>query len=191
MGNRRHPVMAVALAVIACCVDARQATFDPRDLSGIWAITQGHRSISANVPPMTPEGEARLNANKPTRGRFLGEPLNGEHPGFVRAVAVPTMGNDPAHKCNPNGFPRLLLDPEPVEFVQTPGRLLQLYQWEHTLRELWMDGRKVPSGENLDNLGPAWYGHTAGGWEGNTLVMTTVGARRPGVDRHLRLSEEL
>ena len=151
-----------------------QAQFDPHDLTGIWTIS-GHRSISANVPPMTPEGEARLNANKPTRGRFLGEPLKGEHPGFVRAVPVPSMGNDPAHKCNPNGFPRLLLDPEPVEFVQTPGRLLQLFQWERTLRELWMDGRAVPSGENLDNLGPAWYGHTAGGWEGNTLVMNTVG----------------
>ena len=85
------------------------------------------------------------------------------------------MGNDPVHQCNPNGFPRLLLDPEPVEFVQTQGRLLQLFQWERTLRELWMDGRKVPAGENLANLGPAWYGHTAGGWEGNTLVMNTVG----------------
>ena len=77
--------------------------------------------------------------------------------------------------ANPNGFPRLLLDPEPVEFVQTQGRLLQLFQWERTLRELWMDGRAVPSGEYLDNLGPAWYGHTAGGWQGNTLVMNTVG----------------
>jgi hypothetical protein len=38
-----------------------------------------------------------------------------------------------------------------------------------------MDGRAVPSGENLENLGPAWYGHTAGGWQGNTLVMNTVG----------------
>ena len=151
-----------------------QGQFNPRDLSGIWTIS-GHRSISANVPPMTPEGEARLNANKPTRGRFLGEPLNGQHPGFVRAVRVPSQGNDPAHQCNPNGFPRLLLDPEPVEFVQTEGRLLQLFQWERSLRELWMDGRSVPSGENLDNLGPAWYGHTAGGWEGNTLVMNTVG----------------
>jgi len=151
-----------------------QTQFDPHDLSGIWTIS-GHRSISANVPPMTPAGEARLNANKPTRGRFLGEPLNGEHPGFVRAVTVPSLGNDPAHKCNPNGFPRLLLDPEPVEFLQTPGRLLQLFQWERTLRELWMDGRAVPSGENLENLGPAWYGHTAGGWQGNTLVMNTVG----------------
>jgi hypothetical protein len=153
---------------------AAQAPFDPRDLTGIWTIS-GHRSISANVPPMTPEGEARLNANKPTRGRLLGEPLNGQHPGFVRAVPLASQGNDPAHTCNPNGFPRLLLDPEPVEFVQTQGRLLQLFQWERTLRELWMDGRPVPSGENLENLGPAWYGHTAGGWQGNTLVMNTVG----------------
>ena len=167
-------MLALALIVGLSWSAIAQAQFDPRDLSGVWTI-RGHRSISENVPPMTPEGEARLKANKPTRGRFLGEPLNGQHPGFVRAVPVPANGNDPAHKCNPNGFPRLLLDPEPVEFVHTEGRLLQLFQWERTLRELWMDGRSVPAGENLDNLGPAWYGHTAGGWEGNTLVMNTVG----------------
>lgn len=167
-------IAAAALVIAGSFAAAAQAQFNPRDLSGIWTIS-GHRSISANVPAMTPEGEARMTANKPTRGRFLGEPLNGDHPGFVRAVRIPAQGNDPAHKCNPNGFPRLLLDPEPVEFIQTEGRLLQLFQWERTLRELWMDGRPVPSGENLDNLGPAWYGHTAGGWEGNTLIMNTVG----------------
>jgi hypothetical protein len=166
--------MLAAALLCAASATIAQTKFDRHDLTGIWIIS-GHRSISANVPPMTPEGEARMNANKPTRGRFLGEPLNGEHPGFVRAVPVPSLGNDPSHKCNPNGFPRLLLDPEPVEFVQTPGRLLQLFQWERTLRELWMDGRAVPSGENLENLGPAWYGHTAGGWQSNTLVMNTVG----------------
>jgi hypothetical protein len=166
--------LAAAFVLWGASAATAQTQFDRHDLSGIWTIS-GHRSISANVPPMTPAGEARLNANKPTRGRFLGEPLNGEHPGFVRAVTVPSLGNDPAHKCNPNGFPRLLLDPEPVEFVQTQGRLLQLFQWERTLRELWMDGRAVPSGQNLENLGPAWYGHTAGGWQGNTLVMNTVG----------------
>ena len=94
----RHTMALVTAAVVAMMSAATvaQAPFDPRDLSGIWTI-RGHRSISANVPPMTPEGEARLNANKPTRGRFLGEPLNGEHRGFVRAVRVPAEGNDPSH----------------------------------------------------------------------------------------------
>jgi hypothetical protein len=175
VGNRSHIAgLALALAVAGSASSIAQVQFNPRDLTGIYTL-RGHRSISANVPPMTPEGEARLNANKPTRGRFLGEPLNGDHPGFVRAVSIPAEGNDPAHKCNPNGFPRLLLDPEPVEFIHTEGRLLQLFQWERTLRELWTDGRPVPSGENLENLGPAWYGHTAGGWQGNTLVLNTVG----------------
>ena len=154
---------------------AASGAFDPYDLSGFWEITSGHRSISADVPRMTPEGEARLNESRPNQGRFLGEPLNGDHPGFVRSVTLPAEGNDPTHQCNPNGFPRLLLDPEPVEFVQLEGRWLQLFQWERTLRELWTDGRDVPAGETLDNLGPAWYGHSVGEWQGDTFVVITVG----------------
>ncbi len=153
---------------------ASAAAFNARDLSGVWLREGGHRSINESIPPMTPEGEARLEQNIPARGRALGEPLNGDHWGRVRAV-IPAKSNDPMMSCNPPGFPRLLLDPEDVEFVQTEGRILQLFQWTRTLRELWIDGRAVPSGESLSNLGPAWYGHTAGRWEGNTLVLQTVG----------------
>lgn len=153
---------------------ATTAKLDAHDLSGIWEI-HGHRSIGADVPPMTPEGKARFDANKPTRGRFLGEPLNGDHPGFVRAQRFPADGNDPSHTCNPDGFPRLLLDPEPVEFIQLKDRMLQMFQWGHTHREIWIDGRELPSGENLENLGPAWFGHSVGEWRGDTLVVNTVG----------------
>jgi hypothetical protein len=115
-----------------------------------------------------------MKLNIPARGRPLGEPLNGEHWGRVRAV-IPARSNDPMMTCNPPGFPRLVLDPEPVEFVQNKERVLQLFQWTRTLRELWTDGREVPTGDNLDNLGPAWYGHSVGRWDGDTLVVTTVG----------------
>jgi hypothetical protein len=165
----------VLTLLLSTAAIAQTAQFNPRDLSGIWVI-RGHRSISANVPPMTPEGQRRLDANKPTRGRYLGEPLNGEHPGFVRATRMPSEGNDPAHLCNPNGFPRLLLDPEPVEFVNVGSdRFMQFFQWERQFREIWLDGREIPSGRNLEDLGPAWYGHSAGRWEANTLVINTVG----------------
>lgn len=166
---------AVALLVPAVAeAGQRGQKFDPRDLSGMWELTSGHRSINETIPPMTPEGEARLKQNIPARGRPLGQPLNGEHWGRVRAV-VPALSNDPMMTCNPPGFPRLVLDPEPVEFVNTPGRLLQLFQWTRMLREVWTDGRPVPSGENLSNLGPAWYGHSVGQWQGDTLVVQTVG----------------
>ena len=166
--------VAIVAAVLVWALPASAQSFNPRDLAGLWELDSGHRSINASIPPMTPEGEARLKQNIPARGRPLGEPLNGEHWGRVRAV-IPAKSNDPMMACNPPGFPRLVLDPEPVEFVQTDGRILQLFQWTRTMREIWTDGRAVPSGENLENLGPAWYGHSVGRWEGDTIVVDTVG----------------
>jgi hypothetical protein len=167
-------LLVASAGVAGQAAQTARGTFDPRDLSGIWERQKGHRSINESIPPMTPAGEARLKLNIPARGRQLGEPLNGEHWGRVRAV-IPAKSNDPMMTCNPPGFPRLVLDPEPVEFIQTKDRLLQLFQWTRTLRELWTDGRPVPAGENLDNIGPAWYGHSVGRWDGNTFVVQTVG----------------
>lgn len=151
------------------------AQYDLRDFSGVWMRSGGHRSIHAEVPPMTALGAAMLEERTPARGRNLGEPLNGEHYSRVRAV-VPAYSNDPMMQCNPQGFPRLLLDPEPVEFIHTGDeRLLQFFQWERQIRELWTDGRQLPSGETLFNMGPAWYGYSVGEWEENTLVVNTVG----------------
>ena len=80
------------------------------------------------------------------------------------------------YACNPQGFPRLAWDEnEPIEIIHLEGRILQLFQWDRTLRELWMDGRELPSGENLENLGPNWYGHSVAEWQGDTLVVNTTG----------------
>ncbi len=42
------------------------------------------------------------------------------------------------------------------------------------LREIWMDGRELPSGNQLANIGPSWMGLSVGDWEGNTLVVETI-----------------
>src|SRR5438132_11140788 len=51
--------------------------------------------------------------------------------------------------------------------------------WVHRVlyrsRYLWTDGRALPSGQNLENLGPAWYGHSVANWNGDTLIVNTVG----------------
>lgn len=153
--------------------------FDRRDLSGIWVRDTGRylptrtdgggdRGLSSDIPPMTAAGEARASANIPGPGRNRRAP-------FFKAVRLPEDSNDPVAVCNPRGLVRLLLRPESFEFVNTEDRLLLLFQWEGTLRELWLDGRDLPSGDNLGNLGPAWYGHSVATWQEDTLVVNTVG----------------
>jgi hypothetical protein len=134
------------------------AQFDARDFSGIWLLRRNSETIGPNQPPMTPAGIEAM------RGRIP-----------ESTVRVPGESNDPIRQCNPNGFPRLLFDAEPIEFVHTRDRLYQFFQWERQFREIWLDGRPLPSGENLENLGPAWYGHSVAEWQGDTLVVNTVG----------------
>src|SRR5437016_11238592 len=78
--------------------------FDAHDLSGYWFRDGGSRTIrglkATDVPAMTPEGEAKLRANIPARGRDLGEPVKDEHWAYVRAV-VPAKSNDPILQCDP------------------------------------------------------------------------------------------
>lgn len=133
-----------------------QATFDPKDLSGYWLRTTVR---PRNAPPLTPAGVEAMKGRLPNP-----------------KVKVPSETNDPMYACNPQGFPRLVWEEnEPIEFIMLPDRVLQLFQWERTLRELWLDGRELPRGERLENLGPAWYGHSVARWEGNTLVVLTTG----------------
>ena len=163
----RVPVLIPALVLLFSVGAFAQAQFDPHDFSGIWLRRGGDRGITPKAPNLTPAGLARMKQNIPARSRNPNAP----------AAVNPEDSNDPAMSCNPKGFPRIVLDTahDFHEVLQTKDRVIQLWQEERRPREIWMDGRAVPSGENLDNLGPAWYGHSVGRWEGNTLVVTTVG----------------
>ena len=57
----------------------------------------------------------------------------------------------------------------PYQLVQTPKVLVMLYEGE-VPRQVYMDGRGHPKDPN-----PTWLGHSIGRWEGDTLVVDTVG----------------
>jgi hypothetical protein len=74
-------------------------------------------------------------------------------------------------RCLPPGVPRIMLQARPFEIVQTPSRILFMYEGGgHVWRQIWTDGRAHPSDPN-----PDWLGHSIGHWEGGTLVVDTVG----------------
>ncbi len=171
MRNRFLNLMVAPLAIVVLSSITFAQKFDPHDLTGVWQ-REGDRGINPIVPEMTSEGLKRFNANKPSYGRPLGSPLNGEHIGRVRAVP-PAQGNSLVGDCNPPGIPRLYFEPEPVEFIQAPGRLLQFFSWTRALREIWTDRRKFP--EDVDVLMPTWYGYNIGRWEGDTFLVDSLG----------------
>ena len=64
-----------------------------------------------------------------------------------------------------------MLQPRPFEIVQTPDRILFIYEGgAHVWRQVWMDGRAHPKDPN-----PNWLGHSIGHWEGDALVVDCVG----------------
>lgn len=79
--------------------------------------------------------------------------------------------NETDRRCLPPGVPRITFMARPFEIVQTPNRILFIYEGgAHVWRQVWMDGRPHPKDPN-----PDWLGHSIGHWEGDTLVVDSVG----------------
>ncbi len=134
------------------------------DLSGVWTsdpsrLPERVRAVyiwafDSEPPPMTPWALERFAGAKPTFG-----PKN-------YAVAET---NDPVYKCFPPGTPRIYFHPFPMEIIQTSGRVLMFFEYDHLVRQIYTDGRP-----HRDDLPASWLGDSTGRWEGDTLVVETV-----------------
>lgn len=133
--------------------------FEVHDLSGVWRlagpVVPRVPSLSNDVPPMTAWGQARFDENKPSFG--------------PRSVP-PALGNDPIGNCNPLGLPRIHFFSWPLEIIQTPDKMIQVFEWTRVYREIWTDGRSLPT-----DWDPRWYGYSVGRWEGDTFIVDSVG----------------
>ena len=87
-------------------------------------------------------------------------------------------GDDPETKCLPLGVPRIHTSAQLRKFIQTPGLLLILTEFNASYRQIFTDGRPLPVDPQ-----PSWNGYSSGKWEGDTLVVETNGLREMWLDR--------
>jgi hypothetical protein len=80
----------------------------------------------------------------------------------------PTTGKDVG--CLPPGVPRIYIQPFALEMIQSPGRVLEYFEFDHHIRQIFTDGRQHPKDPEL-----TWMGDSIGWYEGDTLVIDTVG----------------
>lgn len=76
---------------------------------------------------------------------------------------------DPSISCFPPGPTRIFTVPRPFEIRQFPDVVYILFEWDHWVRRIYMDGREHPDGYLT-----TWMGHSVGKWDGDALVVDTV-----------------
>jgi hypothetical protein len=162
------------------------------DLSGIWQV-QGE--------PRAPDGLFGLgeSLNSKYFRNVLSDfkpneaPLTAEGTERLRRNTAPGAFN-PTLNCLPDGVPHGDLLPEPFKILHSPGVIVMLYEVETTFRQIFMDGRTLPADPS-----PSWQGYSVGRWDGDTLVINTIGfndlgwldARGTGHSTDMRVEERL
>src|SRR5262247_3365577 len=78
--------------------------------------------------------------------------------------------DDPTANCIVGGVPRSDLVPYPFKILQVPNMMVILYEAVHSYRQIFTDGRPLPTDPN-----PQWFGYSIGKWEGDTFVVSSAG----------------
>ena len=90
-------------------------------------------------------------------------------PWAAKVTAERMSKDDPEANCLPAGVPRVA--PYPWRIVQTPTHIFFLFEGNiHSYRQIFMNRTSHPK-----DLNPTWFGDSIGKWEGDTLVVDTVG----------------
>jgi hypothetical protein len=87
---------------------------------------------------------------------------------IVKERIANNFKDSPSGRCLPGG--PVVTGPTLVKLVQTPALLVMILEDFVAVRQVFLDGRGHPK-----EMNPSWYGHATGKWEGDTLVIDTVG----------------
>jgi hypothetical protein len=91
---------------------------------------------------------------------------------LVKARQADNGKGNPDGLCLPLGMVRMHSHPFPRKILQVPGLIAILYEKNVDYRQIFTDGRPLPVDPN-----PSFNGYSSGKWEGDTLVVETIGFR--------------
>jgi len=104
--------------------------------------------------------------NNPNLTAFAKEHLRKENEDILRGKAMYAR----EARCWPTGIPAFLLNPGgPSYWLQTPAKIAIIWQLDHQVRHIYLN---VPHSADPK---PSWYGESVGHYEGDTLVVDTIG----------------
>lgn len=167
-GGRRLAVCALAaLAVVGLGVDAAETVINPPPTAQDWAALAKLPDWSGVWTPKISDQARRIKADpvpwKPEIAKQVAKMEADEAAGNPRGLFI---------DCLPEAMPSwMLITHNAMEILFTPGRVTLLGESEgNRLRRIYTDGRAHPADPD-----PTFHGHSIGHWEGDTLVVDTIG----------------
>jgi hypothetical protein len=168
MAGRTALALGLGSAVLALAPSAgADIIVKQPDISGVWAhafprpgqtVDPRLNTGPPTAPPLKPAYLAQWNA---LRARQKEADEKGE----------PTAGMEA--RCLPDGMPSLMFAIYPLEVLQTPGRVTVIEEAFSQTRRIYLDEPQGKVGE----VEPGYYGHSVGHWDGDTLVVDTLGIK--------------
>ena len=190
LASARGPVAAAVAALVATAVPAaaaEQAAVPDfsSNLAGWVGLNGGgpfYEPVPGRVPPVAsdpahpfvPNGAARqptfriADLSNPNLKPWVKERMRKD---IDELLAGKKSAFTPQSSCVPAGVPFFMGygGPDPLVFLQTPKQIWIAWREDNQTRRIYMD---VPHSASLK---PSWYGESVGHYEGDTLVVDTVG----------------
>jgi hypothetical protein len=163
---RGHVLAAAALVATVAATGIAAQSAVPPDFSGAWAPYRGGRGADPKLaaPPAT-EILLKGDYKKSWDARRAAE---------AEATKNGAPLATPAVECVPYGFPRMMsVALYPIEILPSPKQITIITEAFSEVRRVYMNQPQLP----IDEVPPSYYGHSVGRWEGDTLVVDTVGLK--------------
>jgi len=176
--TRNKGIVAAAAVVLGALAATAEAQWMKLPTPGIPRLPDGAPNLNAPAP-RTADGKPDLSGiwRTPT-GKYL-------YNLAADGVEVPMQpwaerlykerlenhGKDrPSASCLPHSVTDFDAHLTPRKIIQTPAVVVMLFESYHSFRQIPTDGRAMPREPE-----PAWFGYSVGKWEGDTLVVDTIG----------------
>ncbi|HUK02703.1 MAG TPA: hypothetical protein VLW26_10530 [Steroidobacteraceae bacterium] len=162
----------IALCVLAAAASGAALAADPahverNKLTGAWDRYPGSGGTT----------DPRYTAAPPAPPAPLKEPFKSEWEARQKAAHEADLKGQPLYsgytQCLPDGMPAMMMAMFPLEVLQTPGQITIIEEAYNQVRRIYLGEKQIP----IADAEPLFWGHSVGHWEGDTLVVNTVGVK--------------
>ncbi len=183
MASQLMMAMALAAAFVAGQAQAAKAKWNPRALEGVWMNDNTLdeqlkraglvRNTQLKRPPAPPP-------ERPLTPEY--QKIDAEQKAAAAKLA------EGAEACKWPGAVTLMTYPYPFEILQNKGRITLIFEADSQVRRIFLDRKEhLP----FDDLDPSYNGDSIGHWEGDVLVVDTIGFNEDTKVRNMPHSDQL